>query len=105
MVVPEELAHAGTGAPAIEGPFSPDWWQSRSSDELQAIVHRGVQGGEVFFAAAAEMERRAREANAVVRAEEAHVIEDGHRRQTLGWVGLAALAITLALIARLTGLW
>ena len=44
-------------------------WQERSQEELRAIVRRGVQGGDMFFAASHEMERRAREADAARDAE------------------------------------
>ena len=105
MVVQDELAHAGPAAPAIEEPFSAAWWQNRSSDELRAIVHRGVQGGETFFAAATELERRAREANETLRAEEVHVIEDNRELKKLAWAGLIALPLAIAAILRLTGVW
>jgi hypothetical protein len=95
MSVQDELAHAGPGVQAIESPFSPDWWQGRSSDELQAIVHRGVQGGEIFFAAAAEMERRAREANAASDVQQVQAVKTSRR---LGWE-LKALFVLLALAA------
>jgi len=105
MVVQDELAHAGPAAPAIEEPFSPAWWQNRSSDELRAIVQRGVRGGETFFAAAAELERRARESDAALRAEEVHVIADNQELKKLAWAGLIALPLAVAAILRLTGAW
>ena len=105
MVVPDELAHAEPAPPAVREPFSPAWWQDQPSDELRAILHRGVQGGEAFFAAAAELERRAKEANAAVRAAEEHVIEDGHQLKKMAWIGLAGLAVAVILMGRLLGFW
>lgn len=81
MTVQEGLTQPA-GAAAVETPGSPAWWQGRSSDELQAIVHRGVQAGEMFFAAAAEMERRAREIEAARDAEQVVVVKTSRR---LGW--------------------
>ncbi len=93
------LADTGAGAPILERPNSPDWWQSRSSDELRAIVQRGVQGGELFFAAAAEMERRARQTEAARDAQQEEAVKTSRR---LGWelkllfaVGLVAALILL----------
>ena len=79
MTVQEELAHPDT-AGSVAG--APDWWHSRSCDELQAILRRGIQGGENFFAAAAEMERRARESEA---ARDAQQIEAVNTSRRLGW--------------------
>jgi hypothetical protein len=103
MTMQDKLAHAAAGAPQVDRPFSPEWWQSRSSDELQAIVHRGIKGGDAFFAAAAEMERRAKEANAATDVQQVAAIKTSRR---LGWelkllfalLALAALAALILLV-------
>ena len=79
-------------APTAEMLNSPAWWQARSSDELQAIVHRGIQAGDAFVAAAKEMERRAAEQRRREDEEQnALVIHEKH----LKWV-LPALALVCA---------
>jgi len=44
---------------AVE-PYSPAWWQNRSTEELRALLDRGF-GSAAFEGATAETERRARE--------------------------------------------
>ena len=97
MAMQDELAHPATNAPAIEPTGSQAWWQSRSSDELQAIIHRGVQGGEIFFPAATEMERRVRDAEAARSAQESREIKVARRKPWL--LLLAVLLATLAAAA------
>ena len=81
MTVQEGLTQSA-GGPAVETQGSSDWWQGRSSDELQAIVQRGVQGGDIFFRAAAEMERRAREIEA---GRDAQYVEKVKTSRRIGW--------------------
>ena len=94
MTVHGELAPSGAGAAFAEGPNSQDWWQSRSSDELQAIADRGARAGDLFFAATAEMERRARNAEAELSFEEAKAAATVRSRQIA--VVVAALVLILA---------
>ena len=98
MTVQEGLTQTA-GAPAAETPGSPDWWQGRSSDELRAIVHRGVHGGELFFGAAAEMERRAREIEA---ARDVQYMEKVNTSRRIGWeVKLLFVLLAVAALALL----
>jgi len=62
LLVPPKVEAAMT----VEDTIS---WQDRSQEELSAIVRRGAQAGDLFFAASHEMERRAREAEAARDAE------------------------------------
>jgi hypothetical protein len=101
MAMQDELALAGTQLPADE-PGSPAWWRTRSSDELNAIFHRGIQAGDLFIAAATEMERRAREAEAARDAEQAVTVKVARRRPVmllgaLVFASLAAAAVLLLL--------
>lgn len=68
-------------------------WQDRSSDELQAIVRRGAQAGDLFFAASCEMERRAREAEA---ARDAERVVEVRAVKRLRWEVYVLLAVMAA---------
>jgi len=105
MTVREGLADTGAEGPVLETPSSADWWHSRSTDELQAIIQRGIQGGETFLAAATEMERRARETNAALRAEEVHDVQDHRRLKKMALIALLVLPVAVAAVMRLEGLW
>jgi hypothetical protein len=81
MTVQEELTHPASQL--VVGPaVSTDWWQGRSADELQAIVHLGAKAGDPFFAAVAEMERRARDTEAARDAQQVEAVQTSRR---LGW--------------------
>ena len=67
MTVRDELAHAG--APAVGDALDPSaMCRASSLDELHTIADRGAHGGDLYFAAAAELERRARESDAAAHA-------------------------------------
>jgi len=44
-----------------EAPYSPQWWQSRTNDELHELMRGGLAEGEAGLGAHRELERRARE--------------------------------------------
>ena len=97
-MVQDELAHAGAGGPAIDGL---DSWQTRSSEELSAIASRGIHGGDLYFAAVAELERRARvsqEADSAQRAEAA-----SKRREMIILLLVLFAAVDAAIILRFLG--
>jgi hypothetical protein len=94
MAMQDELACADTALTA-DGPASPAWWRSRSSDELNAIFHRGIQGGDMFIAAAREMERRARDAEAARDAAEVRTVKVA-RRQPVKLLGAILIASLVA---------
>jgi hypothetical protein len=91
MTVQDELVHAGVGAPVIEALEDSNSCQARSADELRAITGRGLHAGDLYFAAAAELERRARASDAAAQAEQA---ETATRRQHI--IILVAALITAA---------
>ena len=72
-----------------------DEMKSRSCDELRDIVSHGVAGGELFFAASSEIERRAKAADDANHAKEAAT---EFRRREIIW-SLAALIGALAILA------
>jgi len=99
MMVQDELVHAG--APAIEALDANTSWQNCSSEELSAIACRGVHGGDLYFAAVAELERRARiseETASVQRAESA-----ARRRETIILLLVLFAAVDAAVILRFLG--
>jgi|KBSSwiStaDraftv2_1062776.scaffolds.fasta_scaffold09805_7 hypothetical protein len=68
-------------------------WQDRSQEELSAIVRRGVLGGDMFFAASHEMERRAKEAEA---ARDAERVVEVRTVKRIRWEVYALLALMAA---------
>jgi len=97
MTVQEGLVVEPTlSAPTAEMLNSPAWWQARSSDELQAMVHRGIQAGDAFVAAAKEMERRAAEQRRIEDEEEnALVIHEKHLKWVLPAIALICAGVLL----------
>jgi hypothetical protein len=101
MPAQDDLANPAAGASAMTGSESPSWWESRSSGELQAIVHRGVQGGDMFFAAVGEMERRARNADSARSAQEKQASEAAELRRRKISLTLLAVALTALAVMRI----
>lgn len=100
MKVQEQLAYPGAGFPRTEPTGSPAWWASRSLAELENYMDRGIAGGDMFFAASAEMERRERSAEAEIRAREAQAARTFRRQRVALLAGgfvlvLAALAVAI----------
>jgi hypothetical protein len=99
MTVQDELAHAG--APAAADASDPSAiCRTWSLDELHTITNRGVHGGDLYFAAAAELERRAKECDAAVHAEEKRVEKT---RQHIVWLVAALFALATIIALRLAG--
>lgn len=97
MAMQDELARSGD-APTIDSPGSPEWWHSRSGDELQAIVQRGIQAGDLFIAAASEMERRAKETEAVRDAQQVQEIRTTRRLRWEVWLLLVLAGATIVIV-------
>ena len=58
MAFDETLAVTITrGANDSHEPYSADWWEIRTAEELRDIIKRGFAGGEAFNGAVAETER------------------------------------------------
>lgn len=98
MNVQDELAPSAEATPTAE-PALPSW-DSTSNEELMAIMSRGALAGDLFFSASAEMERRSRQMDAAIHAEEERVEE---RRKHLALLIAALFALCTILALKLTG--
>ncbi len=99
MTVQEELVHAGAAATATEPPDALIQWQDRSCEELRAIASRGVHGGDLYFAAVAELERRAHDTEVAIEHEQA---ESAARWQGQIWLWAVLIAaVAAAAVARI----
>jgi hypothetical protein len=81
-------------------PFSPGWWHNRSTEELRAIMNRGIGMGAAFDGATAEAERRARE---LAQADDQAADREALRKKRLRRIILEGLllACMFALVAAL----
>jgi hypothetical protein len=86
-----------TSAHASMQELSPsDWVHGQPTDALKAIVERGAQGGDLFFHATREMDRRA--AASLAEAEAARAASQRLTRRQRGLFFLALGAFTLLCI-------
>ena len=74
-------------------------WEGRPHVQLQEIVQRGLAGGDEFFSAAQEMERRARDHARIQALEEAEAAVVKKKRRRLIWTAACAAIIVLAVVA------
>ena len=102
MSMDEALAVVDANA-ALESaePYSVTWWESRTAEDLRDIINRGFAGGQLFHAANAEIERRAREETRRLRDLAAAQAVSRRKRMEIIW-GLAGSALALA---ALIGFW
>ena len=82
-------------------PYSVAWWESRTAEDLRDIINRGFAGGQVFKAANAEIERRAREETRRLREQATAAALARRKRNEIIW-GVAAAVLA---IAALLGFW
>lgn len=82
-------------------PYSFAWWEGRTAEELRDIINRGFAGGQLFNAANAEIERRAREETRRLRDLAAAEALVRRKRMEIIW-GLAASVLALATVL---GFW
>ena len=101
MIVQEKLADASAATPAGEAPETLISWQSQSCDELRAIASRGIHGGDLYFAAAAELERRAHDSEVAIEHQQAETA--ARWQQQIWWWAVLIAAIAAAVAARLLG--
>ena len=102
MTMNETLAVVETrDAPESVEPYSVAWWESRTAEELRDIIKRGFAGGQVFQAANAEIERRAREETRRLRDQAAAAALARRKRNEKIWGGGASLLALAALL----GFW
>jgi len=101
MTVQEELVHAGA-ASAASGPSDTlIHWQDQSCDELRAIASRGVHGGDLYFAAMAELERRAHDCEVEIEHQHEEVV--ARHQHKVWWLAVLVAALVAAAVARLLG--
>ena len=100
MIVQEKLADASAATPAGEVPETLIS-QSQSCDELRAIASRGVHGGDLYFAAVKELERRAHDSEVALEAQQTTAVARG--REVTWTVAILFAAIAAGGIARLLG--
>lgn len=82
-----------------EAPYSPNWWKTRSSEQLQQMVRAGFAAGDQGVGAIRELERRA-QANAAAQEHQAEqqVVQKEDRRLQLLAVILIAVVIAMGVI-------
>ena len=102
MTLDETLAVVANDS-AVESiePYSVAWWESRTAEDLRDIINRGFAGGQVFKAANAEIERRAREETRRLREQATAAALARRKRNEIIW-GVAAAVLA---IAALLGFW
>lgn len=82
-----------------EAPYSANWWEERSSEQLQEMVRAGLSAGEYGAGAVRELERRARRhAAAKEREAEVLVAEKQDRRIKILAGILVALLVTMGIV-------
>jgi hypothetical protein len=99
--VKETTTSSAAPGAALE-PYSAEWWQARTPNELRDIIKRGFGLGQAYDGAVLETERRAREAMRRIRDQ----ADEAERRQTkvryMVYGGILALLILLTIALRLT---
>jgi len=90
------VTHPAAGAPADATPDDPRTWDSLSCEELKEIVGRGVQGGDLFYGASRELQRRATLATNAAEEAEATAV---HGKQRLTQIVLLVIAVLVMLAA------
>jgi hypothetical protein len=101
MIVQDIVADS---APAVLDSEAPEPLISlggQSCDELKAIASRGAHGGDLYFAAVKELERRAHDSEVALEAQQTTVVERG--REITLTVAILFAAIVVGGIARLLG--
>ena len=102
MTMNEALAVVETNE-ALESvePYSVAWWESRTAEDLRDIINRGFAGGQVFQAANAEIERRARQETRRLRDLAEATARARRKRNEIIWGGGASVLALAALL----GFW
>jgi len=98
MIVQEELAHAAPGTTATAAPETLISWQAQSCDELRAIASRGAHGGDLYFAAIKELERRAHDSEVAIEHQQAETA--ARWQHQIWWWAVLVAAVTAAAVAR-----
>ncbi|HKC01993.1 MAG TPA: hypothetical protein VKC17_01660 [Sphingomicrobium sp.] len=97
-MIEEKLVDASAAVPASEAPETLISWESQSCDALRAIASRGAHGGELYFAAVKELERRAHDTETAIEDQQNEIA--AWRRGQIWWLAVLIAAISTAIIAR-----
>jgi len=101
MIVQDIVADS---APAVLGSEAPEpliLLGGQSCDELKAIASRGAHGGDLYFAAVKELERRAHDSELALEAQQTTTITRG--REIFLSAAIMLFAVVAAAIAWLLG--
>jgi len=101
MIVQETLASAAPTAPPADAPETLISWQNHSCEDLRAIASRGAHGGELYFAAIKELERRAHDTETAIEVQQ-QVAAAGRTGQ-IWWLAVLIGAISTGVIAWVFG--
>jgi hypothetical protein len=101
MIVQESVADAGVAAPPGDAVEATNPWQSRPGEELRAIIGRGAHGGEAYFSAIKELERRAHDSEIALEEQQTTAVARG--REISLTVAILFAAIVFAAIALMLG--
>jgi hypothetical protein len=96
MTVNETLIHASIEEPASEPvPYSAEWWELRTAQELRDMIKRGFGVGPAYDGAIVETERRARNTTRRLREEAAVVERKSAKARLIALAGILAIMLLL----------
>ena len=98
----DEATFAHSPQDAAPEPYTAEWWQARTPNELRDIIKRGFGLGQAYDGAVLETERRAREAMRRIRDEAEQAQQRKTKAQLIFLGGTLALLIVLVIVVWLT---
>jgi hypothetical protein len=98
----DEATFAHPPQDAAPEPYTAEWWQARTPNELRDIIKRGFGLGQAYDGAVLETERRAREAMRRIRDEAEQAQQRKTKAQLIFLGGTLALLIVLVIVVWLT---
>ena len=98
----DEATFAHPRQDAAPEPYTAEWWQARTPNELRDIIKRGFGLGQAYDGAVLETERRAREAMRRIRDEAEQAQQRKTKAQLIFLGGTLALLIVLVIVVWLT---
>ena len=98
----DEATFAHPPQDAAPEPYTAEWWQARTPNELRDIIKRGFGLGQAYDGAVLETERRAREAMRRIRDEAQQAQQRKTKAQLIFLGGTLALLIVLVIVVWLT---
>ena len=98
----DEATFAHPPQDAAPEPYTAEWWQARTPNELRDIIKRGFGLGQAYDGAVLETERRAREAMRRIRDEAEQAQQRKTKAPLIFLGGTLALLIVLVIVVWLT---